>query len=301
NRQLATDNRQLATDNQQPSTDNQEEIAEGGPASEEEKRITEEETDESVEDNQPEGPTATSQQPQEPKEEEVEDGQQPATDNREPAPSKQKEITFEDYLEYKEPEFVKKADIENPQSINKEFLPKEPEIIQKQEDNAAALSEEPKEETQPTSIRDWRDWEPSTSPYGSKKEEPQASEPQASEPQATNHKAQEELSAVSSQQLAATPQPEPETRNPQTVSPAKGSPHLKTINLGLNDRIAFEKNLFGGSGEDLNRVISQLNTLNTFREAQDFINDLVKPDYNNWKGKEEYEERLMELVEKRFS
>lgn len=73
-----------------------------------------------------------------------------------------------------------------------------------------------------------------------------------------------------------------------------------TIVVGLNDRIAFEKNLFGGSSEDLNRVISQLNTLNTYQEAVDFIEDLVKPDFNDWKGKEDYEERFMELVNKRF-
>ncbi len=74
----------------------------------------------------------------------------------------------------------------------------------------------------------------------------------------------------------------------------------KTINLGLNDRIAFEKHLFGGSSDDLNRVISQLNTINSFEEAKNFIEDLVKPDYNDWQGKEEYEERLLQLVEKRF-
>lgn len=73
-----------------------------------------------------------------------------------------------------------------------------------------------------------------------------------------------------------------------------------TIAVGLNDRIAFEKNLFNGSSEDLNRVISQLNTLSNFQEAKDFIDDLVKPDFSNWKGKEEYEERFMQLVEKRF-
>jgi len=26
----------------------------------------------------------------------------------------------------------------------------------------------------------------------------------------------------------------------------------------------------------------------------------VKPDYDNWKGKEEYEQRFLEIVEKRF-
>ncbi len=75
----------------------------------------------------------------------------------------------------------------------------------------------------------------------------------------------------------------------------------KSITLGLNDRITFEKYLFDGSGEDLNRVISQLNTFNTLDEAKNFIEDLVKPDYNNWKGKTEFEERFMELVEKKFA
>ena len=75
----------------------------------------------------------------------------------------------------------------------------------------------------------------------------------------------------------------------------------KTINIGLNDRIGFEKHLFGGSSEDLNRVLSQLSTYSSFSEAQEFIEDMVKPDYNNWAGKEEYETRFMELIEKKFS
>lgn len=73
-----------------------------------------------------------------------------------------------------------------------------------------------------------------------------------------------------------------------------------TIVVALNDRIAFEKNLFGGSSEDLNRVISQLNTLDSYQEALDFIEDLVKPDFNQWKDKEEYEQRFMQLVQQRF-
>ena len=76
---------------------------------------------------------------------------------------------------------------------------------------------------------------------------------------------------------------------------------LKGINIGLNDRIAFVKHLFGGSNEDFNRVISQLNTLHTFNEAKEFVEDLVKPDYNQWKGKEDYAERFMEIVEKKFN
>ena len=75
----------------------------------------------------------------------------------------------------------------------------------------------------------------------------------------------------------------------------------KTITFGLNDRIAFEKQLFAGSSEDLNRVVSQLSTFDTFEEAQNFIEDMVKPDYDNWEGKEEYVTRFMEIVEKKFA
>jgi len=74
----------------------------------------------------------------------------------------------------------------------------------------------------------------------------------------------------------------------------------KGINIGLNDRIAFEKKLFGGNAEDFNRVLSQLNTFDNFEEAESFIHDFVKPDYNNWQGNEEYETRFIEIVENKF-
>ncbi len=74
----------------------------------------------------------------------------------------------------------------------------------------------------------------------------------------------------------------------------------KTIQIGLNDRIAFVKHLFEGNQNDFNRVISQLNTFKTETEAKKFITKLVKPDYN-WGEKEEYETRLIEIIERRFS
>jgi hypothetical protein len=74
----------------------------------------------------------------------------------------------------------------------------------------------------------------------------------------------------------------------------------KTITFALNDRLDFEKQLFGGSTEDMNRVVSQLSTLNSFEEAQQFLNEMVKPDYNHWEGKLGYEERFMEVVGKKF-
>jgi hypothetical protein len=86
--------------------------------------------------------------------------------------------------------------------------------------------------------------------------------------------------------------------------PVKGASlndKLKTnIQIGLNDRIAFVKNLFEGSQEDFNRVISQLNTLKTEKEAKKFISKIVKPDYN-WSDHEDLEIRLLAIIERRFS
>jgi hypothetical protein len=104
-----------------------------------------------------------------------------------------------------------------------------------------------------------------------------------------------ELSEDMEEEEVAIPNFEFETEKSSNESFAK------TITFGLNDRIAFEKQLFAGSSEDLNRVVSQLSTFDTFEEVQNFIEDMVKPDYDNWEGKEEYVDRFMEIVEKKFA
>lgn len=75
----------------------------------------------------------------------------------------------------------------------------------------------------------------------------------------------------------------------------------KEIKVDLNNRLAFVKHLFNDSTEDYNRVLSQLGTIDTEERSIAFIENMVKPDYNNWEGKEEYAERFMELIERRFS
>lgn len=89
-----------------------------------------------------------------------------------------------------------------------------------------------------------------------------------------------------------------EAVEPKTVS--LNEKLAKGINIDLNDRIAFIKHLFGNSSEDYNRVLSQLITFDTFYETRDFIQEMVKPDYNNWEGKQDYEERFMDIIEKKF-
>ncbi|MDQ6471452.1 hypothetical protein RB619_12430 [Flavobacterium sp. LHD-80] len=75
----------------------------------------------------------------------------------------------------------------------------------------------------------------------------------------------------------------------------------KGFHVDLNDRIAFTKNLFGNSTEDYSRVLNQLLTFDTYGEAQEFIENMVKPDYNNWEGKDDYAERFLGIIEKKFS
>ena len=75
----------------------------------------------------------------------------------------------------------------------------------------------------------------------------------------------------------------------------------KELKIDLNNRLAFVKHLFNKSMVDYNRVLSQLNTIDTEERSIAFIKNMVKPDYNNWEGKEEYEERLMALIERKFS
>jgi len=75
----------------------------------------------------------------------------------------------------------------------------------------------------------------------------------------------------------------------------------KGFHIDLNDRIAFTKNLFGNNTEDYSRVLNQLLTFDNYTEAQEFIENMVKPDYNNWEGKDDYAQRFLEIVEKKFS
>lgn len=76
---------------------------------------------------------------------------------------------------------------------------------------------------------------------------------------------------------------------------------IKEYQIGLNDRLAFVKHLFNDSVKEYERVISQLNTIETEERSKAFITNLVKPEYNNWEGKEDYELRFMTLIERRFA
>ncbi|GMN06602.1 hypothetical protein MTsPCn5_19910 [Croceitalea sp. MTPC5] len=75
----------------------------------------------------------------------------------------------------------------------------------------------------------------------------------------------------------------------------------KDLKIGLNDKLAFVKHLFNNNMEDYTRVLSQLATIDTAERSLAFVNNMVKPEYDDWQGKEEYAERFVALIERRFS
>ncbi len=95
---------------------------------------------------------------------------------------------------------------------------------------------------------------------------------------------------------------EPVVTAEEDEKPQSLNDKLKTgLKIGLNDKIAFIKHLFNGSDTDYNRVLSQLSTFSSVDEAKGFINQIVKPDYNQWEGKEVYEERFLQVIDNKFN
>ena len=74
----------------------------------------------------------------------------------------------------------------------------------------------------------------------------------------------------------------------------------KGLQIDINDRLAFIKHLFNKSPNEYQRAISQISTLQSWNQAKVFILEMVKPDYDNWKGKELYEERFLKIIENNF-
>ena len=75
----------------------------------------------------------------------------------------------------------------------------------------------------------------------------------------------------------------------------------QNIQIGLNDKLAFIKHLFNGLSEDYTKALLVINQYHSEKECLQFIQQKIKPNYNNWLGKEEYEERFMAIVTKKFN
>jgi len=94
-----------------------------------------------------------------------------------------------------------------------------------------------------------------------------------------------------------------ETQELQKHPPIKNlNDHFsKGLQIDLNDRLAFIKHLFETNIQEYQRVVSQIVTFSNWEEAQSFVLQIVKPDYNNWEGKEIYEARFFKIIENNFT
>ena len=91
-----------------------------------------------------------------------------------------------------------------------------------------------------------------------------------------------------------------ETGNEKGIQKSLNDKFSKGLKVDLNDRSAFIKHLFDQNTKDYQRAISQIATLQSWEHAQKFILEIIKPDYNYWEGKEQYEIRFLKIVENNF-
>lgn len=87
------------------------------------------------------------------------------------------------------------------------------------------------------------------------------------------------------------------TEAPKTLNDRISS---KELQIGLNDRIAFVTHLFDGDTQAYNKAIAMINNLHSPDECWEFIFQKIKPSYNNWQGKEAYEDRFFYIISKHF-
>ncbi len=93
-------------------------------------------------------------------------------------------------------------------------------------------------------------------------------------------------------------EPEKVTSDSSNFTPKTPS---KKISIGLNDRIAFIKNLFEGNADAYSQTIKKLDTCDSYEKALEYIHKEVKPKYHQWENKDEYEFRLIQLLELKFA
>ena len=113
----------------------------------------------------------------------------------------------------------------------------------------------------------------------------------------TSHEAQ--IDELTTQDLSFEPKEKISTQK-EIIKERLNDKFSKGLQIDLNDRLAFIKHLFDKRPNEYQRAISQISTFQSWNQAKVFILEMVKPDYDNWKGKELYEERFLKIIENNF-
>ena len=112
-----------------------------------------------------------------------------------------------------------------------------------------------------------------------------------------SHEAQ--IDELTTQDLSFEPKEKVSTQK-EIIKERLNDKFSKGLQIDLNDRLAFIKHLFDKRPKEYQRAISQISTFQSWNQAKVFILEMVKPDYDNWKGKELYEERFLKIIENNF-
>lgn len=72
------------------------------------------------------------------------------------------------------------------------------------------------------------------------------------------------------------------------------------IQIGLNDKIAFVHHLFSANETEFLNAIQTLQHCSSRQQAIQYIEQEIKPRFQ-WKGKEAYQERFMQIIMKKFN
>lgn len=102
---------------------------------------------------------------------------------------------------------------------------------------------------------------------------------------------------------------EKEIQEPKTESGSLLKSNVKTdfmeaekkkpeFKLDLNDKVAFSKSLFAGNDEELKNTIEKLNSFDTLEEAKQYLSEVYYQ--KDWSKKDEFAQRLWNLVESKF-
>ncbi len=113
-------------------------------------------------------------------------------------------------------------------------------------------------------------------------------------------------SETNKKKIEAVPKPAPEpvqqsVKKTVEKNPVTSGKKIKNMSIGLNDRIAFINNLFDGDSFAYTQYIDKLNAFDDYESALRYINNQIKPYYNNWQDKDEYEFRFIQLLELKFN
>ena len=112
-----------------------------------------------------------------------------------------------------------------------------------------------------------------------------------------SHEAQ--IDELTTQDLSFEPKEKVSTQK-EIIKERLNDKFSKGLQIDINDRLAFIKHLFDKRPNEYQRAISQISTFQSWNQAKVFILEMVKPDYDNWNGKELYEERFLKIIQNNF-